>query len=83
MRIETCLARAMVKDPSPGVSFVTVEPAPMYDPLFTFTGATRRVPEPMKESLSITGLYLCSPSKFQVIVPAPIFISDPSLASPI
>ena len=60
--IDTCLLLAIVKLPSPGVSFVTVEPAAIYEPLATVTGATSRVPDPIKESLSIIVLCFFSPS---------------------
>ena len=58
----TCLALAIVRVPSPIVSFVRVEPAPIYDPLAILIGATSRVPEPINELLSITVLCFFSPS---------------------
>ena len=51
--IDTCLLRAMVRLPPPGVSLVTVEPAAIYEPFPTLTGATSLVPEPINELLSI------------------------------
>ena len=60
--IETCLLRAIVRLPPPGVSLVTVDPAAIYEPLATLTGATSLVPEPMKESLSMDVLCFLSPS---------------------
>jgi len=45
--IDTCLLLAIVRLPPPGVSLVTVDPAAMYEPLATVTGATSLVPEPI------------------------------------
>ena len=60
--MDTCLLRAIVRLPPPGVSFVTVEPAAIYDPFPTFTGATNLVPDPINELLSIIVLCFFSPS---------------------
>ena len=61
----------MVRLPFPTVSFVSVEPAATYDPFLIFIGATSSVPEPINEPLSMIVLSFLSPSKLQVIVPAP------------
>ena len=65
-----------------GTSLITTEPAPVEALAPTVTGATNRVSHPINAPGSIRVLCLFIPSKLQVIVPAPIFTSDPIVASP-
>ena len=61
---------------------MTTDPADVYDLSPMVTGATIMVSHPMKASLPITVRCLCSPSKLQVIDPAPMLTLDPTCASP-
>src|SRR5450759_2736830 len=65
-----------------GTSFVTTDPAPVHAPSPSSTGATSIVSEPRKTFLPIFVLCLRTPSKLQVMVPAPTFVCSPSSASP-
>jgi hypothetical protein len=56
-----CLLRDKLSSPA-GVLRVIVEPAPIVDPLATFTGATSCVSEPINTSSSITVRCLFAPS---------------------
>ena len=46
------------------------------------TGATSMVSLPMKAPSSMTVVFFFTPSKLQVMVPAPMFTSSPTAASP-
>ena len=59
--IFTCLARARPRLPG-GTSLVMVEPAPIFAPAPTFTGATRLTLEPIKTFSPMTVLCLFFPS---------------------
>src|SRR5262245_28381142 len=61
---------------------VTIAPAPVIAPAPTTLGATRTVPLPMKAPRPIAVGHFAFPSKFAVIVPAPMFASSPTVASP-
>src|SRR6185437_2070088 len=77
----TCRPRAM-PSASTGTFSVMIEPAATYAPSPTRTGATSAVSLPMKTRLPIFVSCLAIPSKLQVMVPAPMLLSAPIVASP-
>jgi hypothetical protein len=65
-----------------GTSRVTTLPAPVFAPGPTVTGALSMVSTPMNAPSPITVSCLAVPSKLAVTVPAPMFTSSPTWASP-
>ena len=58
-------------------------PDPIYELSEILIGAISEELDPIKAFLPMMVLYFSTPSKLHVIVPAPILVPDPKLASPI
>ena len=80
--IFTCLLLAIAKELF-WESLVITEPAPVVTESPRLTGAIKTVLAPILEFLPIFVWYFLVPSKFAVIVPAPILVYLPTLESPI
>src|ERR1700704_5770234 len=80
--LRTTLAGTPTAVAPSGTSFVTTDPAPVRDSLPSLTGATSIVSTPTKAPSPILVRFLFVPSKFAVIVPAPMLASEPRSVSP-
>ena len=79
--IFTCFTREIARELF-STFLLRTDPAPVVTESSIFIGAIKTLFEPIKQYSPIIDLCFLTPSKFAVIVPAPIFVNFPTLQSP-